>query len=174
AGKRDAMAGKQRLVGRDHMLARGERRTDAVFSRPAVTADQFDEHVDLGRHRQGDGIVEPRHCGKIDAAVTAAVACTHTDDRDGPTTTRRELVRLPRHEVKQRRSDRTEAGHAQTQVIHHKTTRSVSWKLSLEGHRDAPMGTTLCNVSSAVSRKRRMPRAACRMRCSFSTKPMRM
>ena len=35
------------------------------------------------------------------------------------------------------------------------------------------IGTTLCSVLSAASRKRRMLRAACRMRCSFSTSAMR-
>ena len=33
--------------------------------------------------------------------------------------------------------------------------------------------TTLCSVSSAVSKKRRTPRAAWRMRCSFSTSARR-
>src|SRR5207237_3758485 len=40
-------------------------------------------------------------------------------------------------------------------------------------YRRLASGTTLCNVSMPLSRKRRTPRAACLIRCSFSTMAMR-
>ncbi len=43
----------------------------------------------------------------------------------------------------------------------------------LKSYRRLARGTTLCNVSIPLSRKRRTPRAACRMRCSFSTMAIR-
>jgi hypothetical protein len=41
------------------------------------------------------------------------------------------------------------------------------------GHARVLSFTTLCRVASAVSRKRLIPRAAWRMRCSFSTRARR-
>jgi hypothetical protein len=52
-------------------------------------------------------------------------------------------------------------------------TRRPSCSERRRDHRRVASGTTLCSISGPVSRKRRMLRAAWRMRCSFSTSAMR-
>src|SRR5690606_38118369 len=73
-------------------------------------------------------------------------------------------------------ADRAEAGDADPEFMRHGEPVSRERRqdpVRPAAQRRAASGTTLCNVLSAVSRKRRMLRAACRMRCSFSTRAIR-
>ena len=93
-GELDAVLGEQRLVGGDHRLAGRERRLDRGLGRIAGAADQFDEHVDVGRARQRDRIGEPFHRSEIDAAILGARARADRDDLDGAPATRGQRLAL--------------------------------------------------------------------------------
>ena len=109
-GELDAVLGEQRLVGGDHRFARRQRRLDRALGRIAGAADQFDEHVDVGRARQRHRIGEPFHLLEIDAAILGPRARADRDDLDRAPATRGERLALARHLGDQGGADRAQSG----------------------------------------------------------------
>src|SRR6185369_2371048 len=157
----DATLGEQCLVRRYHRFAGGKRRLDCACRRIAGAANQFDKDVDARLARERDRVGEPLHTFEVDAAILALRTRADGDDLDGTPATRGEHLALARHLGNQGGADRAQSGDAHSQSFDHWSQRRVA------------SGTTLCNWFGAVSRKRRMLRAAWRIRCSFSTSAMR-
>src|SRR6202012_5924253 len=78
-------------------------------------------------------------------------------------------VLLAIEQLYHRRANGAEAGKTQFQRRDHGPSESATRPIQ----RRLARGTTLCNFSGPVSRKRRKLRAAWRIRCSFSTSAIR-
>ena len=75
----------QRLVGRDHGLARLEGCLDRRFCRVAFTADELHQDIHVGRRRQLHRIVEPPPCRNgMTAPLLAPGARAHCRHDQGP------------------------------------------------------------------------------------------
>src|SRR4029079_16435973 len=161
-----AVPGQQRLVGGNHWFAGLERPRHRGPRRIGVATDQFDEGVDPRIACQLDRIGHPTQPLHVEAAILAARARTDGDDLDRPTAFVGQRRALMPNQAAHRRADRAETGETHFEGgSHDASARKI--------YRRVARGTTLCNFSGADSRKRRMLRAACRMRCSFSTSAMR-
>ncbi len=144
--------GEEGLVGGDHRLARLERGFHRRPRRALGAADQFDEDVDVIGARQGDRIVEPGRAGNV-AAATSADAGHH-----GRAARRRERRTLGQ-EGDERPAHDAQAGDADPPGAGHQA--------------ETGSGRSRLRIWPDWSRKRFTLRAAWRMRCSFSTRPMR-
>ncbi len=78
------MASQQGLVGCHHRLAGLERGPHGRKRGIAVAADQLDEDIDVGRSRQGHGIVEPLGAAKIQRARLGSVSRRDAGHQNGP------------------------------------------------------------------------------------------
>ena len=178
-GQSLAVAGEQRLVGGDDRLAGRERGLHCGIGGIALPADQFDEEIDLGVARQRHGIVEPAAAGEIGIAFLVAVAGGDGDHVDSASAAARQRIAPLGEKPHCRRPHRPQSGQTDFQRRTHRRrrfrVRSAPRRRRLRSapQRRVARGTTLCNFSGPLSRKRRMLRAAWRMRCSFSTSAMR-
>ena len=113
--ERHAVLGEQRLVGGDDRLARRQRRLDRLARRAVGAADEFDEEIDVGRARQGDGIVEP--FGIADDRRRGRATCRGPNGghRDRAPRARRKRLRLPVEKTYDGSADRAETGNADAQ-----------------------------------------------------------
>ncbi len=118
-GELAAVLGEQRLVGGDHRFAGLKRRSDRAVRRIAGAADQFDEHVDIGRAGERRRIGKPFHIFQIDAAVFAARARADRDDLDAASATRGERLLLARDLGDQGGADRAQSGDAHFERLDH-------------------------------------------------------
>jgi hypothetical protein len=108
---------------------------------------------------------------RLDDAARRSSA-SRTDRRSRRSSTRSAGSRPPtaaaRSSARRNRSKRRRRG------LPRPTTRAAGGRRPrLRSYPTFAIGTTLCRVLSAFSKKRRMLRAAWRMRCSFSTRAMR-
>ena len=71
-GQCDAVPGKQSFIGGDDRFLGRERRRDRGTGGIALSADQFDEHVDLAIRREGHGIDNPTQLTVPNIALLAA------------------------------------------------------------------------------------------------------
>ena len=169
--ERDAVAREQRLVGGDHRFSGRQRGLDRGLGRIALAAHQLDEHVDLADRSRA-------RPGRRPSAIFA----------DRRRASCRATARSPRRPRSAGRSGRS--GRRAARSIRRTTdapTVPKPARPSFSGAaiaRRQPAGGR--RVSAAwreerrcatfrgpLSRKRRMLRAAWRMRCSFSTSAMR-
>ena len=126
--QRDAVAGKQRLVGGDDRFFRRQRSRDCGFGRIALAADQFHEDVDLRVGRKRNGVGDPARFLATDVAFFAARARTDRDDLDRAAATGGERVTLALEEPGDARPDRAQAGNTEFQWSGH---RRPAWKRSV-------------------------------------------
>src|SRR5215467_2948080 len=126
--QRDAVTGKQRLVGGDNRFSRRERGRDRGFGRIALPADQLHEDVDLAIARERYRVGDPTQFLVTDVALLAARARTNCDDLDRATATSRECVALALDEAGDARADRAQAGNTEFQWSGH---RRPAWKRSV-------------------------------------------
>src|SRR6516164_2690987 len=126
--QRDAVAGKQRLVGGDNRFFRGERGRDRGLGRVALPADQLHEDVDLAIARERYRVGDPTQFLVTDVALLAARARTNCDDLDRATATSGECVALALDEAGDARADRAQAGNTEFQWSGH---RRPAWKRSI-------------------------------------------
>ena len=80
-GKFRAMMRQQRLVGRHHMLAGLQRRTDQVQRDPALAADHLDNDIDIVARGDIGRILDPGDARHVKPAVGGAAA--RADGGDG-------------------------------------------------------------------------------------------
>jgi hypothetical protein len=114
------MAGEQRLVGRDHMLAGFEGSLHRRSGRIGLPADQLDEDVDLRRCSEGYRIVNPFDVLKIvDASGFLAVAGGNGHHRHRAAGLHGNGFSVLLQRVKHARADRSEAGEPKSQGIFH-------------------------------------------------------
>src|SRR6516162_1933655 len=126
--QRDAVAGKQRLVGGDDRFFRRQRSRDCGFGRIAIAADQFHEDVDLRVARKRHWVGDPAQLLATNVAFLAARARTDRDDLDRAAATGGERVTLALEEPGDTRPDRAQAGNTEFQWSGH---RRPAWKRSL-------------------------------------------
>ena len=84
-GQRLTVDRQQRLVGGDHILARGKRGFGRVLGGAFVAAHQFDKDIHIVPFCQCDGIILPRVARQCDTAVLVAAAGRDGGDGDGAT-----------------------------------------------------------------------------------------
>src|SRR5690606_27219473 len=113
------MPGKQRLVRRDDMTPRLQRRLDGSVRGAILAADQFDKDVDPFRAGKLDGVVVPMRIAKIDAAILRAVARRDGGDDQITPTLARKLVGLLVQNARHGGADRAETGNPNTQCFGH-------------------------------------------------------
>ncbi len=80
--KLDAVIGKQRLVGGHHMETTGKSGANSGICSPFSTADQLDEHVDIGLFGQFFRAFVPGDAGQIDATVLRAITRRNCRNRN--------------------------------------------------------------------------------------------
>jgi hypothetical protein len=125
--QRDAMGGKERLVGGDDVLAGIDRRLDRSRGRPLRAADQLDEDVRAGIAGQPDRIVEPGGARDVDAAIACAIPRRDAGDGDRPAGADRKIIAMAVDQAHQRRSDRTEPGDAEAKgSVHRNSVNSTA------------------------------------------------
>src|SRR5690606_26482143 len=100
-----ARARQQGLVRGDDMLAALEGCLDTRLCRTVLATHQLDEDVDVGLTCKRDGIIEPLDAGKVDAAVTSAVACGDRGDGDRPAALAGYFIPLRRQNARHRRTN---------------------------------------------------------------------
>ena len=152
-----AVLGDQRLVGGDDRLAGVERGFDRGLRRAVRAADQFDEDVDVRRLRQFDRIVVPGQIRDIERTRPRARARRNAGHHS--LAAGRSEAGLIRQEVQQAAADRTQARDADPPLSFTHCAAIVLWARP--------------RISSALARNFFTLRAACRIRCSFSTRPIR-
>ncbi len=163
----DAMVRQQRLVGGDHGLPGGERRLDRALGGIAGAAHQLDKHVDAAIARERNRVGDLAHLREIERRVPRRVLRSIGHEIDRPAGPFGDGVAGAQEHRGDGGADRAQSGEAHSQRFGHGRIQRRKAQPRLAS------GTTLCSLSGAVSRKRRMLRAACRMRCSFSTSAMR-
>ncbi len=149
-------------------MAGAERGAHAGQGSAILTAHQFDENVDIVRLRQRHRIVEPGDAVKSNAAVARPVAGAHAHQPDRPSGLGGKVVFVAVQGLDNGRADRSQSRNAKSQRAFHRPVRlQIDFRETAQ--RLALSGMTLCRFSSADARNRPTFRAACRMRCSFST-----
>ena len=91
-GKLLPVRGKERLVGRDHRLAGGERGLNRKLSRTRRSADHLDQYVDCRVARQRHGIADPTKFPGIESSFLVARACADRDDLDAAPAARQQFI----------------------------------------------------------------------------------
>ncbi len=148
-----AMACDERLVGSDNMLAIGDGAKHQLACR-LVAAEQFDDDLYLGMIDEREGIAADRYALQTADRRIPHLARGGVADADAATGAARDLLGIARQHVHRSAADGTEPQQSHVHRIH------------------AP----LCRVAGirALRRKKsRIPRIACRVRCSFSISPKR-
>ena len=84
------MHGQQRLVGRDHVLARAQRGLHETARHAARAADQLDHDVDVGRGSKRQRILFPADAGEVDVALLGLAARAHGHEPERPAAAQRE------------------------------------------------------------------------------------
>ena len=126
-----AVVREQRLVGRDHVMARADRAFDDRLGDALGAADQLDHHVDSRIGRHGGSVVEPRQAGNLDRARLASVARGHARDRDRAPAARRDQRAVLVDQADRLRPDGAQAGDRDLQGFAHQAgfrTRPASAK----------------------------------------------
>src|SRR6185312_4664566 len=162
----NAVLGDQRLVRGDDGLAGLQCRLDRRQRRLARAAHQFDEAVDVLARCQRHRILRPGDAAEVEGALLDFRARGDGDDAHATATARGQSPALVLDEADDFGTHGAEPRNAHFQGSHLSGTCGKIY-------RRLARGTTLCNVSIPLSRKRRTPRAAWRIRCSFSTMAMR-
>ncbi len=114
-----AMDREQRLVGRDHVLAGGERGLDGLAGDPLLAADQLDEHVHVVAPGEVGGALLPAIDREIGVAVAGAVAGRDRGDLDRPAAAQGEQVGMGLDDLDDADPDRAEAGDSEAQRGRH-------------------------------------------------------
>ncbi len=154
------MFGDQGLVGGHHRLAPAERGLHRGLGRTVRAADQLDEDIDLIGRGERNRIVEPAQGRDVHRTRPRTRPGGHPDDLCYAA--RRGEPGVVRQELEQARADRAQPGDAQT-----------PFSIRHPGSYCAAMAVSRLKSASALFRNFFTLRAACRIRCSFSTNPMR-
>ena len=102
--------GDQRLVGRDHRLARPQRGHDRVGARAAGAADHLDQHVDVIAHGQRSRISLEGQRRQIDAPVARGIARRDRRDPQRPAGARADLCVILGEQAQHAYPDRAQPG----------------------------------------------------------------
>ena len=130
-----------------------------------------------GSLASASGVLGPVDAAQIEAALFRLRARGDRDHAHAAAAARRQRAALLLDEADDFGANGAEPRNTHFQGCDH-DEKNLPERLTRHDRRDRAYrrlarGTTLCNVSMPLSRKRRTPRAAWRIRCSFSTMAMR-